>query len=134
MSVIAGLVGKLLASKWGAVGVGAAGAVLAQQAVPLVKPLLGKLFKGQLERLLAPNLEDAREAELLRAVIIAAIAYAEYKIPDRGQGKMKKALAVSMVGKALPGLAGQIVGDLVQEAFDSLDDEMKKRLEINQDQ
>ncbi len=128
MSIIAALFGKIVATKFGAAGLGAVGALLLSQAVPLVKPLMGKLIKAQIDKVLEPDLKDPKEKELLKNLALAAIAYAEYKIPDRGEGKAKKALASSALARFLPGVAGQVAAELIQEAFDSLDDDLKKRL------
>lgn len=130
--MIAGLLGKLLASKLGVAGASAIAGALVVKAVPLAKPLLGKLIRAQVDRALAPNTADPKEDELRKNLVLAAIALAEYKIPDRGAGQAKKALAASALSRFLPGLSGEIVGDLVQEAFDSLDDDLKKRLGVNQ--
>lgn len=132
MSFIAALLGKLVASKVGLAGASALAGALVVQAVPLAKPLLGKLIKSQLDRVLEPNLADPKEKELLKGLALAAIAYAEYKLPDRGQGKAKNALASSALARFLPGVAGQVAAELIQEAFDSLDDDLKKRLGVNQ--
>lgn len=132
MSIIAGLLGKLFASKLGVAGASALAGALAVQVVPLVKPLLGKVIKAQLDKVLEPDLKDPKEKELLGKLAIAAIAYAEYKLPDRGEGKAKKALAASALTRFLPGVAGEVAADLIQEAFDSLDDDLKKRLGVNQ--
>lgn len=128
MSIIAGLFGKLLASKLGIAGAAAIGGAIAVKIAPLARPLLGKIIKAQLDRAMAPNLADPKEKELLKNLAVAAITYAEYKLPDRGEGKAKKALASSALTRFLPGVAGQVAADLVQEAFDSLDDDLKQRL------
>lgn len=132
MSIIAGLLGKLVASKVGLAGASALGGVLLAKAVPLVRPLLGKVIKSGLDKVLEPKMADPKERELLKNLLVASIAYAEYKLPDRGAGEAKKKLAASALAKFLPGVAGEVLGDLVQEAFDSLDDDLKKRLGVNQ--
>jgi hypothetical protein len=129
-ALLAGLFGKLVASKIGLAGASALGGVLLVKIAPLVRPLFGKLFKSQLDRILAPDLADPKEKELLRQLALSAMAYAEHKIPDRGQGVAKKALVIAALSKFVPGVAAQVVGDLIEEAFGSLDDEMKKRLDI----
>lgn len=128
-ALLAGLFGKLVASKVGLAGASALGGILLAKAAPLARPLFGKLVKSQLDRILAPDLADPKEKELLRQLVVSAMAYAEYKIPDRGQGEAKKALVIASLSKFVPGVAAQVVGDLIEEAFESLDDELKKRLE-----
>lgn len=128
MTIITGLLGKLLASKLGLAGAAALGGALLTKLAPLARPLLGRLIKAQLDKALAPNLADPVEKEKLNALIVAAISYAEYKIPDRGQGQAKKQLVVSTLSKVLPSVAAEVIGTLVQEAFDSLDDDLKNRV------
>ena len=132
MSIIAGLLGKLLASKLGVAGASALVGALVVKAAPLARPLLGKVIKAQLDRVLEPDLADPKEKLLLKNLAVSAIAYAEYKLPDRGEGKAKKALASSAITRFLPGVAGEVAAELIQEAFDSLDDDLKKRLGVNQ--
>lgn len=132
MSIIAGLLGKLLASKLGVAGASAIVGALAVKAAPLARPLLGRVIKSQLDKVLEPDLADPKEKLLLKNLAVSAIAYAEYKIPDRGEGRAKKAVAASALTRFLPGVAGEVAAELIQEAFDSLDDDLKKRLGVNQ--
>lgn len=132
MSIIAALFGKLFASKLGVAGASALAGALVVKAAPLARPLLGKFIKAQIDKVLEPDLSDPKEKQLLKNLALSAIAYAEYKLPDRGAGKAKKAVAASALSRFLPGLAGEVAGDLIQEAFDSLDDDLKKRLGVNQ--
>ncbi len=126
------LFGKIAASKIGLAGLSALAGALAIKAPALVRPMIGKFIQSQLSKVLEPNLKDPVEREKLKNLALAAIAYAEYKVPDRGEGAFKKSVAASALTRFLPSIAAQVAGDLIQEAFDSLDDEMKKRLKINQ--
>jgi len=131
MGVILVIVGKLFASKLGIAGVSAIGALAIAKVAPLVRPLFGKVIKAQVDKVLAPNLADPIEKVKLLDLAIAAMAYAEYKIPDRGAGAARKALVVDKLNDYLPELAAQAIADLVEEAFESLDDELKERTGIN---
>lgn len=126
--MITALLGKLLASKLGVAGL----AALAGAAVPMAAPLLRKFFKAKLSSALTPDLADPIEKEKFLKMVRANMEYAEYKIPDRGQGKAKRDLIVKVLSKHLPGVAVEVLADLAQESFDSLDDELKKSLQINQ--
>lgn len=130
--MIEALLGKLLASKLGIAGLAALAGALAAKAAPMARPLLGKFIKAKLDYALAPNLADPIEKEKLLKLARAAMEYAEYKIPDRGMGLDKHDLVVRSLSKFIPGVAAEAIGNLVQESFDSLDDEMKKHLNINQ--
>lgn len=131
MGVILGVLGKLFATKAGVGVASAVGALAVAKIAPLVRPLFGKIIKGQIDKVLAPNPADPVERIKLIDLALAAMAYAEYKIPDRGAGAARKALVMAKLSQYLPGVAAQAVSDLIEEAFESLDDELKLRTGIN---
>lgn len=132
MEIIAAWFGKIVGTKLGVAGASALLGALAVKAPALLRPLFGKAIKSKLDDLLNPNLADPEEKEKLRVMVVAIMSYVEHKMPDRGRGSDKKQAVVAVLSKFLPHFAAQTLGDIVQEAFDSLDDSLRERLGINQ--
>lgn len=117
-----------LVGKMGAAGLSVLGAsALAGLVIAVGRPRLQKLISSEIAKGLSPNVADPKEKELLADLTRAFIRYAEHKLPDRG-GDAKKAMAVQLLAKYLPGASAEAVGRVVQEVFDTLDDELKKKL------
>ena len=119
-AIIAALGGKIGLALVSAAGIGLV--------IKLGRPPLKRAIGNGLAHLLSPNAQDPKEKELLADIARACIRYAEYKIPDRGAGTDKLALATKLLTPYLPGASVEAVSRLVQEVFDTLDDELKARL------
>lgn len=130
--MIEAILGKLLASKLGVAGLAALAGAAAVKAGPMLRPLMKRFLRSKLEGALTPNMSDPVAKEKFLKMVRANMEYAEYMIPDRGRGKEKHDLVVKTLSAHLPGVAVEALANIAQEAFDSLDDELKKSLEINQ--
>jgi len=78
---------------------------------------------------LDPKTADPKKKELMVNFVKAGILLVEYCTPDRG-GLDKKGAIIKMLaqvgGGAIPGPIQQALGSMVQEIFDTMDDELKK--------
>lgn len=128
--VVAALGGKLALLVGGpAVAVGIA------VAFPLVRRKWGDFIGGQaraaLEKALNPNTEDIVEKELIEDAVLALVRLAEYKLPNKGAGGERFALAAAWLTNLIPILKGQEghITALIEEAVVRMDSEALKVIE-----
>lgn len=119
-----------LGSKLGLLGVGAAiplGLMLAGKALPKAagKWASGLLGKGISEM---DKIEDPVEKELVHNIAVAVVKWAEYKIPDKGQGRARFDAAAAKLCALLPFLKGRdkAIADIIENAVVAMDAELKK--------
>lgn len=117
-----------LGTKLGLAVAGVGSGLVATLLIKVGRPKLQQLFAGLLLKGLAPNVNDPKEKEYLKNLAVDFIKYAEYKIPDRGTGAAKKDLAIELLSAYMPSSSVDAIGRIVQEVFDTLDDELKKKL------
>jgi len=94
----------------------------------VIKPMVSKYIGKAVALGLDPKSKDPRQKQLIKEFVTAGIRLAEYSIPDRGKGKAKKEMVVEMLSKisVIPSGVASALGAIVQEVFDSMDDELKK--------
>ena len=119
-----------LGSKLGMIGVGAAiplALMLAGKALPKAagKWASGLLGKGMAEM---DKIEDPVEKELVHNIAVAVVKWAEYKIPDKGQGRARFDAAAAKLCALLPFLKGRdkAIADIIENAVVAMDEELKK--------
>lgn len=111
---------------WG-VGALGVGAVLFA-AKKFLPGLVAKFVGREIGKVLNPDTQDPVEKQLIRDLAIAAVKLAEYKIPDRGQGKERYKQAASWISHLIPLFNGQEekLAELIEGAVAAADEELKK--------
>ena len=122
METILAFLGTKVAAYLAGAGGAAVGAGLA---IKFGKPKLQGWLEGQIASALNPNMDDPKAKELFQAWFKPFLAYAEYMIPDRGNGKTKDTIAALLSKYVAPPIANAI-GTVVQEMEDAADDVLKK--------
>ena len=119
-----------LGSKIGIFGMGVA--------IPLVfvagKKFLPKYFGGIVAKLLGKGLSEMDEIKdpvekiLVQNIAVAVVKWAEYKIPDKGQGRARFETAAAKLCAMLPFLKGRDkdLADIIENAVVAMDDELKR--------
>lgn len=122
METILAFLGTKVAAYLAGAGGAAVGAGLA---IRFGKPKLQGWLEGQISKALNPNIEDPKAKELFQAWFKPFLAYAEYMVPDRGNGKAKDAIA-GLLSKYMAPTIANAIATVVQELEDSADDVLKK--------
>ncbi len=112
----------------GAVLVGVLGAV-AKFAPKFVGKKMGSLLGDAMEKV--DDIKDPVEKKLVQDIALAVVKWAEYKIPDRGQGRARYEAAAAKLCLMLPFLKGKdkLIADLIENAVAAMDAELKKASE-----
>ena len=73
-------------------------------------------------------MEDKIESKLLKDIALAVVKWAEYKIPDKGQGRARFEIAANKLCSMLPFLKGRDkdIADIIESAVEAMDNELKK--------
>lgn len=71
---------------------------------------------------------DPVEKELVHNIAVAVVKWAEYKIPDKGQGRVRFDMAAAKLCALLPFLKGRDkdLADIIENAVVAMDNELKK--------
>ena len=74
------------------------------------------------------ELEDPNERQLVYNIALAVVKWAEYKIPDPGQGELKYDIAAEKLCSILPFLKGREddIEALIEASVKAMDLELKK--------
>ena len=120
IGILAGKVG--LAA--GALGLGGI-LILAKRFLP---GILAKRASAELVKLMDPQSSDPKERELIKAVVLALVRLAEYKIPDKGAGDARYKAVADKLCSLVPILRGQEdrLKELIESAVEAMDEELKK--------
>ena len=120
IGILAGKVG--LAA--GALGLGGI-LILAKRFLP---GILAKRASAELVKLMDPQSSDPKERELIKAVVLALVRLAEYKIPDKGAGDVRYKAVADKLCSLVPILHGQEdrLKELIESAVEAMDEELKK--------
>ena len=122
------MISAFLAGKLGWLALGAGSLLGGWAGKRFLVPYLMKRFAGTLGLALDPKTKDQVEKKLLKDLAIAAIRYAEYKLPDAGTGPDKKALAAKVLARFMPQAQADVLGVIIQEVFDGMDAELREAL------
>lgn len=87
----------------------------------LVAREVGKLLVSAMD----PKTEDAKKKELVRNLVIAAAKLAAYELPNRGHGPERKNAIKTRLMKLLPEKQSEVIASLLEEAIDTLDDQLE---------
>ena len=100
----------------------AAGKMIPKYAASLASGALGKGMAG------IDKLEDPKEKELVHAIAVAVVKWAEYKIPDAGQGRARFEAAAGRLCAMVPFLKGRDkdVANIIEKAVAAMDAELHK--------
>lgn len=99
-------------------------------AVKLVPKFMGKqvlsLLGASMDKV--DDIKDPVEKKLVQDIALAVVKWAEYKIPDKGQGRVRFEAAAEKLCLLLPFLKGKdkLVADLIENAVAAMDAELKK--------
>ena len=122
-----------IAGKIGWVGLGAAIPVLMVIARKQLPKMAGKWVAGLLGDGLGAldKITDPKEKELVHAIAVAVVKWAEYKIPEKGQGRERYAAAAAKLCALLPFLRGRDadIATIIENAVAAMDDELKRAAE-----
>lgn len=120
MEFIAGLFGKLFASKVGLFGLG------------ILTPLLAALLRRKLPDFISSKVGSKLKEVLAlkdpadRALVLAWVKWAEAKLPDAGLGASRKALITSFLSRIFPTSLAGVISDAIEEAVKAMDLELKR--------
>jgi len=124
-----------LASKIGWVGFGAAVPLVLILARKQLPKMAGKWVAGLLGDGLGAldKITDPKEKELVHAIAVAVVKWAEYKIPEKGAGRARYEAAAQKLCALLPFLKGRDadIATIIENAVAAMDDELKKAAEAN---
>lgn len=120
----------VLGSKLGILGIGAAIPVVLMLGMKFVP----KYFGGMAAKALGAGfsemdkIADPVERQLVHNIAVSVVKWAEYKIPDKGQGHARYYLAAKKLCALLPFLNGrdEQISDLIEGAVVAMDNELKK--------
>lgn len=117
-------------SKLGAVGMFAAIPLLFLGIKKFLPKFLGKEVAAGLKKGFESidKIEDPVERKLVEDIALAVVKWAEYKIPDAGQGKARYDLAAAKLCALLPFLKGRedAISGIIEAAVVAMDGELKK--------
>ena len=121
-----------LGAKGSAVAIGAAIPVV----LVFAKKMLTKYAGNMAAKLLGQGMSemdkitDPVEKQLVRNIAVAVVKWAEYKIPDKGQGRARYDAAAAKLCALLPFLKGrdQAISDIIEDAVAAMDAELKKQI------
>ncbi len=90
---------------------------------------MGALLGEAMEKV--EDIKDPVERKLVEDIALAVVKWAEYKIPDKGQGRARFEAAAAKLCLMLPFLKGKdkLVADLIENAVAAMDAELKKASE-----
>ena len=99
---------------------------VAKFAPKFVGKKMGSLLGDAMEKV--DDIKDPVEKKLVQDIALAVVKWAEYKIPDKGQGRVRFEAAAAKLCLMLPFLKGKdkLVADLIENAVAAMDDELKK--------
>lgn len=123
----------ILSAITGKLGIFAMG-VLTPLAFVILKRMIpnriGKWFAGVLDKGFdnIADIEDPIERQLIYDIAIDVVKYAEYKLPDEGQGEEKYELAAGKLCNLLPFLKGREddIEELIESAVKAMKVELKR--------
>lgn len=102
-------------------------------AVKFVPKFMGKKMEALLGEALekVEDIKDPVERKLVEDIALAVVKWAEYKIPDKGQGRARFEAAATKLCLMLPFLKGKdkLVADLIENAVAAMDNVLKARVE-----
>jgi hypothetical protein len=119
-----------LGSKLGLLGMGAAlpiAFMVAKKSLPkMAGKWLSKVLGDGMESM--DKIQDPVEKELVHNIAFAVVKWAEYKIPDKGQGRARFELAAGKLTALLPFLKGREsdIATIIEGAVSAMDEELKK--------
>jgi len=113
-----------ISAKGATLASGAGIALVLGLATKLLPKIIGNQVSKQLDKLL--RLENPEDKEL----VLAIVKWVEIKLPDRGKGKERFALAAAMLTRLIPLLKGSEakLAMLIEEGVHSMDESLKKHL------
>ena len=124
METILAFLGTKVAAYLAGAGGAAVGAGLA---IKFGKPKVQRWLESQISKALNPSMDDPKARELFQAWFKPFLAYAEYMLPDRGDGKIKERVA-GLLSKYMAPTIANAIGTVVQEFQDSADDVLDKAI------
>lgn len=124
---ISGLGGWASGALSGVVLVGVLGA-----AVKFMPKLVSKQVRAALGSAVEKieDIEDPVERALVQDIAFSVVKWAEYKIPDKGQGRARFELASAKLCALLPFLKGKekMVADLIEDSVAAMDKVLKEQV------
>lgn len=106
-------------------GLTAATTIAAMFGPKIIRSLVSKEVGKLLAAALNPNTEDTKKKELITALVKDAARLAAYELPDRGHGPERRNALQAHLEKFLPSRQSEVVAELLDEAIDTLDDQLE---------
>ena len=116
----------MIGGKLGLVALAGGTALSGYLAKKFVPGLIQKYLGIGLRFVLDPKTSDPKEKQLIHDLALAAVKLVEYKIPDSGQGGVKKEVVSALLQKVMPKAQADILSEIVEQAVATMDAELKK--------
>ena len=130
MSILVMIKG-LLAAKGAALASGAVVGLAVMAAWKIGLSQWDKFINRQLGLLMSlEKIQDPKEKELVKDIVLSIIKWAEFRIPDNGKGKERYTLAAAQLVKFFPILKNQEgkLAELIEEGVKRMDEALKKAI------
>ena len=108
----------------GLLGIGTA--ALAMFGPKIIRSLVAKEVGKLMTAALNPKTEDQKKKQLIVDLVKAASRLAAYELPNRGHGPERKNALQAHLEKFLPAKQSEVVAQLLDEAIDTIDDELEE--------
>ena len=115
----------MVGGKLGLAALGAGSALAAFLGPGLVRRLVSREVGKLLAQAMDPKTDDPKRKELQRNLVVAAAKLAAYELPNRGHGPERKNAIKDKLMKLLPEKQSEVIAGLLDEAIDTLDDQLE---------